>query len=68
LAHPICTAIVEHVDGRLEHVAWIPNVGIVPLEANADGTFKNPSMDDARKRMDMLVATGTVTRHHKEFA
>jgi len=28
---PTCTAIVEHVDGRLELVRWSPQRGIVPL-------------------------------------
>jgi hypothetical protein len=37
--HPDCTAIIESPDGKLSHVQWIPNAGIVTLHPGADGYF-----------------------------
>jgi UDP-2,3-diacylglucosamine pyrophosphatase LpxH len=31
---PICTAIVEHLDGQLESVRWVSQKGILPLTVN----------------------------------
>lgn len=55
LKYPVCTAVVEQLDGRLQHVQWVPGVGIVPLEERFDdGSFKNLTGQQARERVTRL--------------
>jgi UDP-2,3-diacylglucosamine pyrophosphatase LpxH len=44
--HPDCTAVIEKCNGSLQHVQWVPKVGIVPVYPRSDGHFDNLAAED----------------------
>jgi UDP-2,3-diacylglucosamine pyrophosphatase LpxH len=54
---PVCTAIVEHMDGRLEHVRWEPERGIMPMtHLDKKGLFLNQPYRPAVSPSDARTA------------
>lgn len=53
---PSCTAIIEDKNGFLQHVQWVPKVGIVPLEIQEDGFLHAPPVQEAIERNSSFLS------------